>query len=266
MSDPRYIEAGVRPAGPTINRGGSVQEVGTPWNFMAAVEEKFGPIAWDLAATLDNCKSGTGHLITPEQDSLTVNWHELDCSLCVSRLLWLNPPYSNIAPWARKCAAEKQLGAEILLLVPRSGSNWYFDWVEPYADRGLCGTNEVRWSHRSVSQRFDTRPLPQRQPNSQRTALEMEMTTATDRRIFCVGIPGNQPHRTTDDLVGGLCEVCIDKLISARSWGSDVPNLGKSTGKGPGIIINASKHTPPPSKKFRNYPEKWKQPWGMEKK
>lgn len=44
--------------------------------------------------------------------------------------MWLNPPYSNIGPWAKKCAEESALGARILFLVPASvGSNWFRDFV-----------------------------------------------------------------------------------------------------------------------------------------
>ena len=34
----------------------SVQVVETPWEFIDAVEKRFGKIVFDLAATLDNCK------------------------------------------------------------------------------------------------------------------------------------------------------------------------------------------------------------------
>lgn len=113
--------------GPTINRGSSEQVVETPRAFLAAVESKFEPLAWDLAALDTNHKAP--RWITPEQDSLSVDWHKLD------GLLWLNCEYANIGPWVKKCANESRLGAEILLLVPGSiGANWYWDFVEPYAD------------------------------------------------------------------------------------------------------------------------------------
>lgn len=117
--------------GPTINRGSSSGDIWTPKVFRTAVVGKFGVPAWDLAASDYNA---FGHqFLTEQDDSLTYAWHEL------GGLLWLNCPYSNITPWARKCAEEKQLGAEILLLVPRSGSNWYFNYVEPFADVDCVG-------------------------------------------------------------------------------------------------------------------------------
>lgn len=62
--------------------------------------------------------------LTEENDSLSRAWHTL------KGLLWLNPPFGNIAPWARKCHEEAEKGADILLLIPAAvGSNWFQDYV-----------------------------------------------------------------------------------------------------------------------------------------
>lgn len=119
--------------GPTIKRGRSAQDASTPWEFIQAVKGKFGILTWDLAATAFNTRvrNDAGPVdpwFSESQNSLVQEWHKLN------GLLWLNPPYANITPWARKCAQEAKLGAEILLLVPASiGANWYWDWVEPVA-------------------------------------------------------------------------------------------------------------------------------------
>lgn len=115
--------------GPTINRGKGNNNASTPMVFIRPVEEKFGPLAVDLAASSHNAKAPVW--IDEKRNSLSpdVGWAVL------KGLLWLNPPFTNITPWARKCAEEVQLGARILLLVPASvGANWYWDWVVPYAD------------------------------------------------------------------------------------------------------------------------------------
>lgn len=121
--------------GPTIQRGTSSGEHGTPWAFIQAVNSKFGPIAFDLAATLLNSKAQhAGMYFDENSDSLTRNWHKID------GLLWLNPPFANIAPWAEKCRAEMKLGAEILLLVPASvGANWYWEHVHGIAEEYSVG-------------------------------------------------------------------------------------------------------------------------------
>lgn len=124
-------------SGPTIDRANSSGDIWTPQVFIDAVEKRFGPIAWDLAASRESAKST--HWIGENTNSLSVNWarlgRDLKCFACVNRLLWLNPPFANIAPWARKCVNEQKQGAEILLLVPASvGANWYWEWVEPFAE------------------------------------------------------------------------------------------------------------------------------------
>jgi hypothetical protein len=112
-------------SGPTIDRASSSGDIWTPQDFRAAVVRKFDQPVWDLAASAQN-KFGP-HCFTEYDDSLIRDWHRLD------GLLWLNCPYSSITPWARKCAEEWKLGAEILLLVPMGSQNWYWDYVEPYA-------------------------------------------------------------------------------------------------------------------------------------
>lgn len=108
--------------GPTINRHRSKQDYSTPKNFMDAVVKRFGPIYYDLAASPDNSKSV--HFYTEEENSLNQDWHMLD------GVLWLNPPFNNITPWARKCAEEADGGARILFLTPASiGSNWFCNYV-----------------------------------------------------------------------------------------------------------------------------------------
>lgn len=134
MTSPRHVEAGPRASGPTIKRGSSSGDIWTPWEFIRAVEDKFGLLWYDLAATDASAKAV--NYITAERDCLLVEWSALPLQNDRhSRLLWLNPPYSNITPWAKKCAEESQNSARILLLVPGSiGANWYWNFVEPFAD------------------------------------------------------------------------------------------------------------------------------------
>lgn len=126
-------------SGPTINRAESSGDIWTPWEFIHAVEAKFGLIGWDLAATLQSSRAHyTGFHITAEQDTFRFSWASLPNphgDYGRDRpLLWLNPPYADIVPWAEKCVAESAEGAEVLLLVPGSiGAKWYWQAVEPFA-------------------------------------------------------------------------------------------------------------------------------------
>jgi phage N-6-adenine-methyltransferase len=120
--------------GPTIKRGESSGDIWTPWSFIHAVEARFGKLTRDLAASGPQSAKAP-RWITPEQDSLSIDWykdfHGLD---------WLNCPYGNIAPWAGKCAWEMTQGWRGFLLVPGSiGANWFKDAVWPYADTYSVG-------------------------------------------------------------------------------------------------------------------------------
>lgn len=120
---------------PQQKPGRSEQTVATPRNFLDAVEVRFGKLVWDLAATKENGvvrgrslhRFGPDHIETGKRDALINDWTKLKGNL------WLNPPYSDIAPWAKKCVSrsgEQARAAPIFLLVPASvGSNWFADYV-----------------------------------------------------------------------------------------------------------------------------------------
>jgi phage N-6-adenine-methyltransferase len=106
---------------------GSKQDIETPPDLIAAVEGRFGPLAFDLASDGFNAKADRYY--TPHHNSLAQPWHRL------AGWLWLNPPYGReIGIWAKKCADEMQLGATILFLTPASvGAEWYRWYVRPFA-------------------------------------------------------------------------------------------------------------------------------------
>lgn len=121
---------------PKQKPGKSVQSVATPKSLIDAIEYRFGPLVWDLAASHDNAKCE--NYITLDEplprspatvfdvicaDSLTVDWHKL------SQPCFLNPEYNAIGVWAKKCYTESLLGAKIFLLVPLTCSKWYCDWI-----------------------------------------------------------------------------------------------------------------------------------------
>ncbi len=112
---------------PRQKPGNSKQDYRTPREFLDAVEERFGPLDFDLAATAENT-------VVPEaffderRDALSQSWH------LIGGLLWLNCPFGRIKPWARKCAIEARRGARILFLTPASvGSDWFADHVHRHA-------------------------------------------------------------------------------------------------------------------------------------
>jgi phage N-6-adenine-methyltransferase len=112
---------------PAQKPGRSKQDYETPRVFLDAVERRYGPMAFDLAARADNAKAP--NFITPERNSLLASWGELG-----SGNRWLNPPFGAIANWAAKCAREHSSDRRIFFLVPASiGANWFAESVHEKA-------------------------------------------------------------------------------------------------------------------------------------
>ena len=113
---------------PAQKPGRSKQDYGTPAEFIAAVEKRWGWMAVDLAASKENAKAPSYY--TEADDSLAQNWQMLfrnPATLCC----WLNPPFGDVEPWARKCASAQLWPSQrILLLTPASvGANWFINHV-----------------------------------------------------------------------------------------------------------------------------------------
>lgn len=110
----------------STGRGLSQQDYATPRDFIAAIRHRLGieDFSWDLAASGDNAVCGL--YIDELRDGLTVDWAGLG-----NGWLWLNPPFSDISPWAAKCSLEARRGARIAFLVPASvGSVWYARYLD----------------------------------------------------------------------------------------------------------------------------------------
>jgi phage N-6-adenine-methyltransferase len=118
---------------PEQKPGRSRQDYCTPKEFIAAVENRFGQLTIDLAATARNTRVPNNYF-SPKDDSLVQNWRNVRR---VGVRPFLNPPFGNIAPWAAKCletAPEPSHTFSLYFLVPASvGSNWWFDYVHDKA-------------------------------------------------------------------------------------------------------------------------------------
>ena len=112
---------------PAQKPGQSRQDYSTPRELIDAVEVRFGKLTFDLAATAKNSITGSRYW-SPLQDSLNKNWTHRK----LGTNLWLNPPFGDIEPWAKKCS--ETIGKKIFFLVPASvGSNWYKNYVHSVA-------------------------------------------------------------------------------------------------------------------------------------
>lgn len=114
-------------------RGKSRQDYQTPPDLLRAIERDFGVRDWaiDLAATRKNSVSPHGYYGPGSpwgHDSLKKDWSIIEGDL------WLNPPFANIEPWARKCHLSLPRQGRIFMLALASvGSLWYADHVNGVA-------------------------------------------------------------------------------------------------------------------------------------
>jgi phage N-6-adenine-methyltransferase len=109
----------------------SNQNWGTPPEFIAVFEKRFGPIVRDLAASPHNAVAP--RYWTENDDALKQDWHAVATG--PTGWLWLNPPFEKMAPWAEKCRLEACKGARVAMLCKASvGANWFHTHVFPAAD------------------------------------------------------------------------------------------------------------------------------------
>lgn len=100
----------------------SKQDYQTPVEFLDAVSGRFGRIVHDLACTTANSVARSGFYFDRGYDGLASDWTDLAAP---GELLWLNPEFGRIAPWAEKCAGYTGRGL-VTMLIPASVSTEYF--------------------------------------------------------------------------------------------------------------------------------------------
>lgn len=111
----------------------SKQDYGTPPAFIAASLRRLRIIRYkfDFAADATNHKAA--EYWGEASNSLERNAEEWAAKVH-GGWGWLNPPFKDITPWARKCAEAEDAGAHIAFLVPASvGANWFSDYVHQRA-------------------------------------------------------------------------------------------------------------------------------------
>ena len=122
--------------GPTVKRGQSRGDYCTPPEFLDAVQDRFGYVMFDLAATRENqvvgagdpkggpCYFGPDHEDPKKRDSLKQDWSAL------RGVAWCNPPFDPLRPWLEKASEVSGRAGWTLLLCPASVSTeWFADLV-----------------------------------------------------------------------------------------------------------------------------------------
>jgi len=104
------------------------QEWETPQKLFYELNEEFR-FSFDLAANNGNKKCT--RFFTIHDNALEQTWANISCDpFTNSAWLWLNPPYSNIKDWVRKCYEENNKGAKIVMLIPaRTDTQYFHNWI-----------------------------------------------------------------------------------------------------------------------------------------
>lgn len=112
----------------------SKQNYATPEVFIAAVKRRLGiaEFGFDFAAEPHTTQSPDG-FYSLERSALAEG-ETWSVQLDEGEWGWLNPPYTDIAQWAARCAELRRAGGQIAFLVPASvGANWFRDYVHGHA-------------------------------------------------------------------------------------------------------------------------------------
>jgi hypothetical protein len=112
----------------------SEQVVATPWEFVDALEHRFGKLDWDLCASADNCVvrnvNGTrsSQFFSKEENSLAQDWSAIGGNL------YCNPEFGLISKFLEKAVAEASPTSRVFMLTPASiDANWWWEFVRPHA-------------------------------------------------------------------------------------------------------------------------------------
>jgi phage N-6-adenine-methyltransferase len=117
---------------PLQRPGQSKQTYQTDRAFIEAVVLRFGAITFDLAAEPETAQAEG--FFTKEDDAFTYDWADP----ALGNHLWLNPPFSHIGMWAKRCMTsmrrirreQPERRADLSFLVPASiGSDWFAEFV-----------------------------------------------------------------------------------------------------------------------------------------
>lgn len=111
---------------PVQKPGRSVQDVGTPDWLVKVIEQTWGKIALDAAAS-DANHVGDGMYYTEADNGLLQSW-----MVPAGCIVFINPPYRSIKEWVQAAYASAEFYVRtVVMLVPASvGANWWAEWVD----------------------------------------------------------------------------------------------------------------------------------------
>jgi site-specific DNA-methyltransferase (adenine-specific) len=128
FNSPRSFPVGVATTTPSEKpEGWTSDKWATPWPIVRDLERDFGRFDLDPCAEPQTAKAPTFY--TPDDDGLSRPWFGR---------VFINPPYSRIAPWCERAVLETTTNTAVslvVMLVPSAtDTGWFHDLVWPYAE------------------------------------------------------------------------------------------------------------------------------------
>ncbi|MCK4830548.1 hypothetical protein KA005_83290, partial [bacterium] len=100
----------------------------TPKSVVRRLQHLIG-MQFDIDLCAEPHTAKAANYFTEDDDSLSLDWNKFTYTCA-----WLNPPYSDITPWAKKAHVSAKMGMIIVGCLPDDRSvGWYQDWVEDKA-------------------------------------------------------------------------------------------------------------------------------------
>ncbi len=102
----------------------------------------YANLDYEFCFTGDPCPSN------PDFDGLLCDW---------SKVSFLNPPYNQIKAWLRKAVDQYQQGKVVVALLPsRTGTDWFHEYVLPYATEIRFIRGRLQFDDCGVNAPFDS--------------------------------------------------------------------------------------------------------------
>lgn len=153
----------------------------TPPRVISAISARLNMrCSFDVCATPENAKAP--EYLTESDDALTLNWaEEFFMRGCAGGFVFCNPPYSQIGPWADKCASAAADGLIVVGLLPDDRSTlWHRHSVRGVAAYELIPTKRIAFLHPETGDPVKGNPkgstIPVWLPFKPETTQQIEIT------------------------------------------------------------------------------------------
>lgn len=120
----------------------------TPPEWFAAIEKALGlKIDFDVCAERTTSKCGPDRCWTVDDNALLIDWRRhFEMEINGVPVVFMNPPYSEPAPWVRKAATEARKGMIVIGLIPDTRDRvWWKEHIEGVAPLVLVPDKRIQF-------------------------------------------------------------------------------------------------------------------------